>query len=182
MGRHSDINARTAYLARIAADTASSDAKAAFTELVRLWHPRWTAFARSRAPDLADDALQEAALHMARNIARLRDPARFGGWSMTIIARRVRDLQRRAVRRRRYENDAARETEWDPGQAHSNAVLDADTVLSALSPEQSALVRAYYIEGLSGPELARRFNVPIGTVKSRLHAARKTMRDQLSST
>jgi RNA polymerase sigma-70 factor (ECF subfamily) len=51
-----------------------------------------------------------------------------------------------------------------------------DTALRALDIDQRALLVLHHLEGRSVDELAATFEIPAGTVKSRLHAARRALR------
>jgi RNA polymerase sigma-70 factor (ECF subfamily) len=53
------------------------------------------------------------------------------------------------------------------------------TALAALTPAQRALIEAAYFEGYTHSELATRFGVPLGTVKTRIRTGLAAMRDRL---
>jgi RNA polymerase sigma-70 factor, ECF subfamily len=58
----------------------------------------------------------------------------------------------------------------------------ADAVRAALAtlmPEQRELIEAAFFEGYTHTELAARFGVPLGTVKTRIRTGLGTMRDRL---
>ncbi len=52
--------------------------------------------------------------------------------------------------------------------------------LAHLNPEQRALIEAAYFEGLSQSELAERFALPLGTVKTRMRAGMTILRQHFS--
>jgi RNA polymerase sigma-70 factor, ECF subfamily len=54
--------------------------------------------------------------------------------------------------------------------------------LAQLNPEQRALIEAAYFEGLSQSELAERFTLPLGTVKTRMRAGMMILRQHFSVT
>ncbi len=62
------------------------------------------------------------------------------------------------------------------GHTRAGAVRDA---LVNLTPEQRALIEAAFFEGYTHTELAARFGVPLGTVKTRIRAGLATMRGRL---
>jgi RNA polymerase sigma-70 factor (ECF subfamily) len=176
MSEDEDMIARTAFLAGIASDRAPPEARAAFERLLALWHPRLLRFARSRVPDLAEDVVQDAVITMARNIHRLRDPATFGSWALTIVQRRSVDAVRKAVRRRTAEGEAERPADNAPD---ADRALDLRAALAALPETERTLVRLHYTEGRTVAELASQLGVPPGTVKSRLHAVRVKLKTRL---
>jgi len=53
------------------------------------------------------------------------------------------------------------------------------TALASLAPEQRALIEAAFFEGYTHSELATRFGVPLGTVKTRIRTGLAVMRDRL---
>ena len=53
------------------------------------------------------------------------------------------------------------------------------TALASLTPAQRALIEAAFFEGYTHNELATRFGVPLGTVKTRIRTALATMRGHL---
>jgi RNA polymerase sigma-70 factor, ECF subfamily len=55
-------------------------------------------------------------------------------------------------------------------------VIDA---LSVLPPEQRRLIEAAFFEGYTHGELATRFGLPLGTVKTRIRAGIVAMRQRL---
>lgn len=151
----------------------------AFGQLLRLWHPRWLAFARRKAGSDADDILQMASLTIAQNIENLRDPKRFGPWSMTIIARRHADFIDQAVRERRTRDALSMEPpSSSPDTQTTLAVRDAlRKALSRLPAEQRTLLTLQYVDGLTGDEISSLLGLPLGTVKSRLHTSRARLRE-----
>jgi RNA polymerase sigma-70 factor (ECF subfamily) len=79
-------------------------------------------------------------------------------------------------------------TEWLTGMKRSsistaNEVDDdwqqVQQAITALSLPQRIVVVLYYIDGLSLLEIAEILDVPTGTVKSRLHYGRETLKKQL---
>jgi RNA polymerase sigma-70 factor (ECF subfamily) len=51
--------------------------------------------------------------------------------------------------------------------------------LASLPDEQRTLIEAAFFEGYTHRELAERFALPLGTVKTRIRAGMTTMRDRL---
>lgn len=136
-----------------------------------------------RNPAEAEDVAQEAMLRAYRNFHRLRNQERFRAWLVRTAWRLSLDRIRAAGRRERREQAAvahyaesavvenvatAREFE-----RHLAAALDA-------LPEKLriAMVLAA-IEGYNTREVAKLLEIPEGTVKSRLHLARKQLTDSL---
>lgn len=156
--------------------------KAALHELLRLWRPRYLAYARQRLgdPQPAADVVQDALLGICRNLHRLADGAAFPGWSYTIVDRRCVDWLRRHLRESDVF-DVAADSDAIAQNTNTDAALDSSRLLASLKPELASLVRLYYLEELSVREIAEVLAIPVGTVKSRLHQARKLLQDKLEN-
>ena len=60
------------------------------------------------------------------------------------------------------------------------ATVDAPAIdLAGLPPEQRRLIEAAFFEGYTHSELAQRFGLPLGTVKTRIRAGMIAMRQQM---
>lgn len=134
-----------------------------------------------RDVDLAEDATQQAVVAIWRQLPGLRDPARFEAWSYRVLVNACY-AQARAERRwspslRVLETD-------DAGGDPQLSVADRDQLergFRRLPPEQRAvLVLQHYLD-LTLPQIADALGVPIGTVRSRLHYARRSMRAALEA-
>ena len=165
------------------AEQASRGDRKAFGALLKLWHPRLKAFALRKAGKDGDDVLQMAALTLARDIGRLRDPSRFGPWAMTIISRRAADHFAENHRESRRRDALA--SEPLPKTFDAEHLLterqSLQSALNRLAAEQRTLLMLHYLDGLTSSEIARLLNLPIGTVKSRLHTARAHLRAAYTS-
>jgi RNA polymerase sigma-70 factor (ECF subfamily) len=60
---------------------------------------------------------------------------------------------------------------------HSKNTLQ--TVINSLNPEQRLIIALHDIEGHTLPELSEIMDTPIGTLKSRLHRARQSLREKI---
>jgi RNA polymerase sigma-70 factor (ECF subfamily) len=150
-------------------------------EAMRVLVGRWDARLRTHAAHLLGDrhagadAAQEAWLSIVRRIGRLRDPERFGPWAMRIVTNKCRD----ARRRRRARTDAAldaRAGEENPSRAGDTDLEGVRGALRALPPDQRALLSLRYAARLPLSGISVAMGLPVGTVKSRLHAARDAVR------
>jgi RNA polymerase sigma-70 factor (ECF subfamily) len=106
-----------------------------------------------------------------------------GAWLVRIARNRAIDrLRANSVRVRAVESAAPPEPAASPeAQAavseRQRAVLQA---LEALTPDQRVLIEQAYYLGLTQSELADRFNLPLGTVKTRIRSGMIALRQQLS--
>jgi RNA polymerase sigma-70 factor (ECF subfamily) len=134
-----------------------------------------------RDVDLAEDATQQAIVVIWRELPGLRDPARFEAWSYRVL---VNACYAQARAERRW-SPSLRVLETDHGGGDPElTVADRDELergFRRLPPEQRAvLVFQHYLD-MTLPQIAELLGVPIGTVRSRLHYARRAMRAALEA-
>jgi len=123
----------------------------------------------------AEDVAQEAFLQAYLGLDRLRDPDRFGAWLCAIAVNlaRMRLRSRRAVplgTPSAVANDGVESVEV------SSLVRSALEVLPAREREAVLL---YYVDGLSSPQVASVLGERPGTIRVRLHRARRRLRERL---
>jgi len=136
----------------------------------------------TRRPEDAEDAAQESFLVALERLDECRSPEKFGGWFMTIVRNRSRNLVRR---------EALRATDPVPEAAHSaGPTPDVSVVrselrehlqgaLSQLTEVQRQIVLLHDMEGFKHREIAELLGLPSGTVRSHLHFARRELRSAL---
>jgi RNA polymerase sigma-70 factor (ECF subfamily) len=157
--------------------------EAAFSELAYAIGDRLFTVAQRilRDIDLAEDATQQAIVTVWRELPGLRDPARFEAWAYRIVV----NACYAEVRRERRWSPSLRVLDTDAGGGDPElGVADRDQLergFRRLPPEQRAvLVLQHYLD-LTLPQIAGVLGVPIGTVRSRLHYARRAMRAALEA-
>lgn len=125
----------------------------------------------------AEDAVQEGLLRAWRDMRSLRDPHRLDAWLRRLIVNACYDESRR---QRRHEANIHLLPDHDaPTPDASGALADRNALdrgLHGLSIDHRAVIVHHYYLGLSLPEIADAFGIPVGTAKSRLHHARKALR------
>ena len=156
--------------------------RAAFGELAAAVGDRLYALAYRiiRDADAAQDATQEAIVHVWRDLPALRDPDRFETWAYRILVRECY----RETRRRRSRGPQLYAVPDHTAPDHVSAVADRDElerVFDRLTADQRAVVAMQYYLGMSHPEMAEVLNVPVGTVGSRIHAAKRALRAGLDA-
>jgi RNA polymerase sigma-70 factor (ECF subfamily) len=161
---------------------AQGGSRDAFARLAARWSPKLLAFAARTlgTTDVAHDVVQDTWESAARGLNRLDDPARFRAWLYAIAARKCADVLRGKYRTRNIV-EQAQAMAPDPADAEreSNARLDVAAAMQRLPPEQRVAVSLYFGEEMSVADIAAITGAPPGTVKSRLFAARKALRQIL---
>lgn len=131
-----------------------------------------------REPDLAD-ALQDALLVIHRKLSSYDASRPIEGWLYGICVKVAASYRRRAHVRREQSDagvpDRADERGVDPEaqmvSQQSRARLDV--LLDRLDPEKRAVLVMFELEEMPCERIAALLGVPVGTVYSRLHAARR---------
>jgi len=159
--------------------------RAAFGELVVRFQGAVYAFAlvKVRNADLAQELTQEVFVHAMRKIAQLRDPRCFAGWLRRITARMaINKLTRRGVvagAPEALDGVAGRATDPLDAIVRIEERGAVHAALARLKPIDRNALEAFYLKGQSLNEIADRFDVPLGTVKRRLHTARGRLKAAL---
>ena len=130
--------------------------------------------------ELADDILQETSLQIFRKLKYLREPAVFRAWTFR-IASRIAFAHLKSARRWQPLEDAPVEqlTAVDErmGELPDEGFLD---LIEHVSPASRAVLLLRYQQDLSLEESAAILEIPVGTVKSRLHYGVTMLRKYLT--
>jgi len=134
----------------------------------------------------AQELCQEVFCQAMRKIGQLRNPVCFGGWLRSITRRMAIN---RAVRRapevcaeagRSAPGLVERETPLGEVLARERA-SQLHKGLSRLGDLDRATLVAFYFRGQSLVEMSHQFRSPVGTIKRRLHVARKRLARELET-
>lgn len=150
----------------------------AFTLLVRRWNPKLLGFAYKLSGDrqAARDIAQETWAGVVKGLRRLDDPALFKAWIFRIANNKAADDIRARQKHRKTEQTAKEMAHLENTETHPEDHLTLKNLVAAMAPERRALIILFYLEGLTIPELAEVFDIPAGTVKSRLFKAREDLK------
>lgn len=159
--------------------------EAAFTELVERYQPRLRYFLRKMLRDAtaAEDALQEVWLDVSRSVARLTDAGAFRAW----VYRIARDRAARELRRHRPPHRPLDEADPPDGRADDGRFTADDAArvhaaLDELAEDHREVLVLRYVEDMAYDEIARVAGCQVGTVRSRLHYAKRALRGVLERT
>ncbi len=135
-------------------------------------------------PEDAEDVAQEAFLVALKRLEDNREPERFGGWFLTIVRNRARNL----LRRERIRRTEDLSPEIAPGQGGPGEDLarweireHIEQALEGLSEVRKEVLFLHDLEGWKHREIGERLGIPDGTVRSHLHFARKYLRERLTA-
>ncbi|MEZ6089846.1 MAG: sigma-70 family RNA polymerase sigma factor [Pirellulaceae bacterium] len=176
---------QTQTVAQLVVSAQAGD-RSAIGELFDRYRPQVMALAMRRMGNIdeAEELAQDVFIQAMQKIDQLRVPEAFGGWVRQIV-------HRKAINRFSRRQPALA---CDPVTLEATCLDPATPDETAIDRENAAFVRegldrlgdvdrqtleAFYIDGQSLIEMADAFNAPIGTIKRRLHVARKRLAKEL---
>jgi RNA polymerase sigma-70 factor, ECF subfamily len=152
---------------------------AAFAELFRKYSPRLRYYVTKMLGDRhdqTDDVLQEIWTSVFRALPKLNDGAAFRAWLFQIARTRVC----REFREARMDSlDRFDKSQMEEVATELESPVDREAVqqqLAGLSPEHREALVLRFIEGMSYEEIARVTGQSPGTVRSRIHYAKRALR------
>ncbi len=130
-----------------------------------------------------EDSLQEAFVKVFNSIKKFEGKSAFSTWLYKIVVNtclnnlRKRKKHSAASSTDFLENEELEKTKTGSGQPVLKFVLEKE--ISKLSEVNRTVFILYEIEGFNHNEISEILNIPVGTSKSRLFEAKKTLRDSL---
>lgn len=171
----------------------------AYAAIMRRHNGRLFRIARSilRNDAEAEDAVQDAYVRAFLNLGELREPSRLAAWLGRITANealgRLR-TRRPMVALDEIENMSPRDDELGPGAfeamrhddpettvTHKEVGAILEAAIDRLPTHFRMVLVACAIEQMSVEEAASCFSLPLNTVKTRLHRARRLLRQSLGA-
>ena len=123
---------------------------------------------------LLADAVQEVFLKLLLSVGDIRDGTKVGPWLGTVARNTATDLLKAEARRRPGEQK--------PGTAgpleqlvHDEQERAALNAVMELRPDYREVILLRYLHSSSYREIAETLGVPVSTVETRLHRARKEL-------
>ena len=154
-------------------DCQSGNVKA-LEKLVSRWQKRLWRYAYNLTGDAeaAWDITQDSWLGIIKGLRKLHDPANFKAWAYRITTNKSVDW----IRKRKAVTHVGIE-EIEDRQHKETEDIGVRELLRELDVRKRAVLGLYYFERLSIPEISATLKIPKGTVKSRLHGARKELKE-----
>ena len=130
------------------------------------------------------DIVQETFIAAVRHIAGLREDSKFGGWLFGIAHQKCLQLWRGRKRAALWQEDMAdapTDLEDGPDELLIRREQEAAfmKLVSELPPPQRAVLLLHFVEEFPLDEIAEITGARLGTVKSRLHYAKRALRRRL---
>ena len=137
--------------------------------------------------DEAAEMTQETFLSAYRSIDRFRGEANFSTWLYRIAInhattrrKSVATWQQRSVPLDQTEDIRDRQLNPEERAAQKDVQDKVQSALNSLDPEDATVILLRDLQDTPYEEVARILEVPLGTVKSRLHRARQALKARLA--
>jgi RNA polymerase sigma-70 factor (ECF subfamily) len=132
----------------------------------------------------ARDAAQETFVLAWRELSRLREPEKFEAWLQRVAVNAARMTLRARGRRRVREIPSSQVVATQASRVATDGGPEADAArlddaLRLLPIDQRAILVLHHLDGRPLAEVATILDIPIGTAKSRLFAARRALETTL---
>lgn len=133
-------------------------------------------YTRSRVgdPSDAEDVMQEVYLSAYQKFSQLKNRAAFKAWLISIAKNKCNDYYRRKAAQQEV---ALEELAGSPDSYHGPGEPSAvQETLAAMGERDRQILYLYFWEELPQAQIAQRLGIPVGTVKSRLHTAKRNFK------
>ena len=158
----------------------------AFDEIVARYERRVFAIALRicRHHEDARDVTQDVFVTALRSLSAFRGEAQLATWLHRVTVNAALDLVRRRGRREGPGLDEvgdrpASESGPESAAIESVRAREVHLALGRIADDQRAVIALHDLQGLDYSEVAAALDVPVGTVKSRLHRARLALAKEL---
>jgi len=165
---------------------AQAGRREAFGQLYERFERHVFALAMRRLNNYGDaqELTQEVFVQALQKIGQLREPECFGGWLRSITHRMAINRIVRRAPAVPVEPEALAATGVESRTPLADAMANERTRqmragMSRLRDLDRQTLEAFYLRGRSLLEMSDEFNSPVGTIKRRLHVARKRLAEQL---
>ncbi len=134
-------------------------------------------------PNEAEDIVQEAFVKSYYSLSKLESPYAFSAWLNRIVIHLCYDQIQKRKKEQTHLVDWLDHYHHKPNHQEwleqKRLQSDLEEAIRTLSPEYRATVLLRDVQGYSYEEIAQILNIPKGTVRSRLHAARLLIRQEM---
>jgi RNA polymerase sigma-70 factor (ECF subfamily) len=160
--------------------------------LLRRYQPRLLRYCRRRLDNLEDarEAVQDTLLGISLGLAAFRGETSLSSWIFAVARSYCLKKVRRSkfAPRRQHSLDAALQRDDIPADQRTpddamstrELVLHLDRAIAELTPADAEILLLRDHQGMRANEVAARLGLTVSAVKSRLHRARRAVRERLA--
>lgn len=127
-------------------------------------------------PDDAQDIIQEACIAACEKYGMLREKTLFKTWLIRIANNKCNDFFREKVKVEEISLDSLAETDLIGSENDKDSLAVRETI-DSLGEKDRQILYLYFFRDLTQKEISRILNLPLGTVKSRLHNAKQKFKE-----
>ena len=151
-----------------------------FDRLLQNEMPVLERFVRFRIGNLhdADDVLQETCIAAFMSFSGLKDESLFKPWLLGVARHKCSDYFREKAKRLEFPIDELRESVLSYGAQGITSSSVVRETLDLIGDKDKQILYLFYFKDLPQDEIAKRLSLPLGTVKSRLHNAKKRFKEK----
>lgn len=137
-------------------------------------------FVRYRLPSQADadDVLQEVYLSAYRKFPQLKNKDAFKPWIISIARNKCNDYFRDKAAQMEISIEELSQQELSAGRLGISVVHTVRETLDRLGDKDKQILYLYFWKELPQTEIAKLLDIPVGTVKSRLHTAKQHFKNK----
>ena len=137
-------------------------------------------FVRLRLPSQADadDVLQEVYLTAYQKYPQLKNQDAFKPWILSIARNKCNDYFREQARQMEISMEDLTHKELSVTRRGISVVLTVRETLDFLGSKDKQILYLYFWKELPQAEISKLLDIPLGTVKSRLHTAKQHFKDR----
>ena len=137
-------------------------------------------FVRYRLPAQmdADDVLQEVYLSAYRKFPQLKNKDAFKPWIISIARNKCSDYFRAKAAQMEISIEELSQQELSAGRLGISVVHTVRETLDRLGDKDKQILYLYFWKELPQTEIAKLLDIPVGTVKSRLHTAKQHFKNK----
>lgn len=172
---------------RLLVERAQTGDCTAYNHLIQRFQKMAVAYGYAKLGDrsLAEDVAQEAFLYAYRTLDQLREPAAFPGWFRRVVQGQINRYQRQQQMRFVALEDAdsllVNRTSLAATLEAYEEELEVLAAIEALPEPQRTVIALFYIGEYSQQAISAFLEIPVTTVKTRLHYARRRLKETLSA-
>ena len=133
---------------------------------------------RLRSRSDADDVLQEVFLAAYQKFPHLKNRDSFKAWIISIARNKCNDYFRKKAIQYELPIDALTKRELSDGRHGVSVVNTVRETLGLLGDKDKQILYLFFWKEMPQSEIAAQLNIPVGTVKSRLHTAKQNFKNK----
>jgi RNA polymerase sigma factor (sigma-70 family) len=154
--------------------------KEAFTELIHRFKGNVYRHAYGMLGERteAEDVVQEAFIKAYYSLSRLEADYAFATWIMRIVSNLCLDRLKKHTKSQTVSNERMAELATEHHE-NTHLRMTLEEAMQQLSPDHRQVILLHDVQGYRYEEMADLLAIPLGTIKSRLNAARLALRNEL---